>query len=142
VRFHPVEVALSMLIKIAVVMLLGAPAMGVLIFEILLNATSMFNHSNLRMPVALDGLLRSVLVTPDMHRIHHSIRSHETNSNFGFNLPWWDQIFGTYRPEPQDGQAAMALGLEQFRDPELLTLYRILLMPFTESPGRSPRSQT
>jgi len=142
VRFHPVEVALSMLIKIAVVIVLGAPAMGVLIFEILLNATSMFNHSNLRMPAALDRFLRLVLVTPDMHLIHHSIRSHETNSNFGFNLPWWDRIFGTYRPEPQDGQTTMALGLDQFRDPKGLTLYRILLMPFTESPGRYPRWHT
>lgn len=130
VRFHPVEVMLSMLIKIAMIVVIGAPATAVLVFEILLNATSMFNHSNLRIPASLDRFLRSVVVTPDMHRIHHSIRCDETNSNFGFNLSWWDRLFGTHRTEPHDGQTTMALGLEQFRDPNGLTLHRILLMPF------------
>jgi sterol desaturase/sphingolipid hydroxylase (fatty acid hydroxylase superfamily) len=141
VRFHPAEVTLSMLIKLVMIVLVGAPATAVLIFEILLNATSMFNHSNLGMPVFLDRFLRSVVVTPDMHRIHHSIRCHETNSNFGFNLSWWDRLFRTYRALPSDGQVTMALGLEQFRDPKSLTFHRILLMPFTESPGRYPQSR-
>jgi sterol desaturase/sphingolipid hydroxylase (fatty acid hydroxylase superfamily) len=142
VRFHPVEVVLSMAIKVTVVILMGAPATAVLIFEILLNVTSMFTHSNLRVPGVLESMFRSLLVTPDMHRIHHSIRRHETNSNFGFNLSWWDHLFGTYRAEPQDAQTTMVLGLEQFRDPKRLTLYRMLLMPFTESPGQYPLSHT
>ena len=97
VRFHPVEILLSLLIKFAVIALLGAPALAVLIFEVLLNATSMFNHSNVRMPAAVDRIVRLLVVTPDMHRVHHSIVRAETNSNFGFNFPWWDRLFGTYR---------------------------------------------
>ncbi|MGH7231551.1 MAG: sterol desaturase family protein [Nitrospiraceae bacterium] len=140
VRFHPMEVALSMLIKLAVVVLLGASPAAVLIFEVLLNATSMFNHSNIRIPTTLERFIRSLVVTPDMHRVHHSIHSHETNSNFGFNLSWWDKLFGTYRAEPQDGQTEMVLGLEQFRNPDQLSFARILLMPFRGSPGRYPLS--
>jgi sterol desaturase/sphingolipid hydroxylase (fatty acid hydroxylase superfamily) len=140
VRFHPVEVALSMLIKIGVIVLIGASPTAVVIFEVLLNATSMFNHSNVRMPTCLETAIRSLIVTPDMHRIHHSVHVRETNSNFGFNLSCWDRLLGTYRAEPQDGQTAMSLGLEQFRDPDPLTLPGILVMPFVGSPGRYPLS--
>ena len=104
-RFHPIEIILSMGIKLAVVAALGPPALSVLIFEVLLNATSMFNHGNLRLPEIVDRLLRLVVVTPDMHRVHHSVVIRETNSNFGFNLPWWDRLFGTYKDQPAAGQA-------------------------------------
>ena len=103
VRFHPIEILLSMSIKFGVVAALGTPAIAVVIFEVLLNATSMFNHSNVRMPLWLDQVLRWIVVTPDMHRVHHSIVVQETNSNFGFNLPWWDRLFGTYRDQPACG---------------------------------------
>jgi sterol desaturase/sphingolipid hydroxylase (fatty acid hydroxylase superfamily) len=129
VRFHPVEILLSMGIKLAVVAALGAPALAVLIFEVLLNATSMFNHGNVRMPAGLDRVLRWLVVTPDMHRVHHSWHPDETNSNFGFNLPWWDRLFGTYRPQPRDGHDGMTIGLSQFRDPGELRLDRMLLQP-------------
>lgn len=130
VRFHPVEIVLSMLIKFAVVALVGIPAVAVLIFEILLNATSMFSHSNVRIPERFDAVLRWLLVTPDMHRIHHSIERRETNSNFGFNLPWWDRLFGTYRARPETGHDRMVLGLPIFRDRAELRLDRMLLQPF------------
>lgn len=130
VRFHPLEVLLSMLIKLAVIITIGAPAVAVLIFEVLLNATSMFNHGNVRIPRRIDAMLRWLIVTPDMHRVHHSILRRETNSNFGFNLPWWDRVFGTYRAQPSDGHDAMTLGIEQFRDPRELRLDRMLLQPF------------
>jgi len=129
VRFHPVEILLSMVIKLGAVVVLGAPALGVMIFEVLLNATSMFNHSNVRLPVGVDRWLRRILVTPDMHRVHHSIVARETNSNFGFNLPWWDWLFGTYRAQPAAGHVAMEIGLPQFRDPSELRLDRMLLQP-------------
>src|SRR5207248_457013 len=103
VRFHPIEIVLSAVIKLAVVAALGASPIAVLIFEVLLNATTMFNHGNVRMPRGLDRALRWIVVTPDMHRVHHSIVSRETNSNFGFNLPWWDFLFGTYRAQPGAG---------------------------------------
>ncbi len=128
-RFHPVEILLSLLIKLAVIVAIGAPALAVLIFEVLLNATSMFNHSNVRIKSGVDRLLRLVLVTPDMHRVHHSIHKDETNSNFGFNLPWWDRLFGTYRPQPRDGHLGMTIGLPLFRDPDELRLDRMLLQP-------------
>ena len=137
-RFHPIEILLSMLIKLAVVAALGAPAVAVLIFEVLLNATSMFNHGNVRIPQALDRVLRWFVVTPDMHRVHHSILSRETNSNFGFNLPWWDRLFGTYRAQPAAGHDAMTIGIEQFRDPRELGLDRMLLQPFRGETGRYP----
>jgi sterol desaturase/sphingolipid hydroxylase (fatty acid hydroxylase superfamily) len=137
-RFHPIEILLSMVIKLTVVAALGAPALGVLIFEVLLNATSMFNHGNVRLPLGLDRVLRWFVVTPDMHRVHHSILSRETNSNFGFNLPWWDRLFGTYRAEPAAGHEAMTIGIEQFRDPRELGLDRMLLQPFREDVGRYP----
>jgi sterol desaturase/sphingolipid hydroxylase (fatty acid hydroxylase superfamily) len=137
-RFHPIEILLSMMIKLAVVAALGAPAVAVLIFEVLLNATSMFNHSNVRMPLGLDRVLRWFVVTPDMHRVHHSIASRETNSNFGFNLPWWDRLFGTYRAQPAAGHDAMTIGIEQFRDPRELRLDRMLLQPFRGEAGVYP----
>jgi sterol desaturase/sphingolipid hydroxylase (fatty acid hydroxylase superfamily) len=131
-RFHPVEIILSMLLKIAVVVLLGAPAVGVLAFEVLLNATAMFNHSNVRLPAALDKVLRHVVVTPDMHRVHHSVRPEETHSNFGFNMPWWDRLFGTYRDQPEAGHDAMSIGLPEFRDPAEQRLDRMLTQPFRD----------
>jgi sterol desaturase/sphingolipid hydroxylase (fatty acid hydroxylase superfamily) len=129
-RFHPIEIILSMLIKFSVVAALGASAVGVLIFEVLLNATSMFNHGNVRIPVGLDRWLRWFVVTPDMHRVHHSILVGETNSNFGFNLPWWDRLLGTYRDQPAAGHQGMTIGIEQFRDGRELWLDRMLLQPF------------
>jgi sterol desaturase/sphingolipid hydroxylase (fatty acid hydroxylase superfamily) len=138
VRFHPVEILLSMLIKLAVVAALGAPALAVLLFEVLLNATSMFSHGNVRVPERLDRVLRFIVVTPDMHRVHHSIETPETNSNFGFNLPWWDRMFGTYRPEPLAGHEAMTIGIQQFRTRSDLRLDRMLLQPFREGTGAYP----
>lgn len=129
-RFHPIEILLSMAIKLAVVAALGPPAAAVLVFEVLLNATSMFNHSNLRLPLGLDRVLRWIVVTPDMHRVHHSIHPHETNSNFGFNLPWWDRLLGTYRAQPRDGHEGMTIGIDQFRTPRDLWLDRMLLQPW------------
>ena len=131
-RFHPIEILLSMGIKLGVVAALGAPAVAVLIFEVLLNATSMFNHSNVRMPLWLDRGLRWIVVTPDMHRVHHSIAARETNSNFGFNLPWWDRLFGTYRGQPAAGHQAMIIGIEQFRDPAEQRLDHMLTQPFRD----------
>jgi len=129
-RFHPFEIVLSMLVKMATVALFGIPAVAVVAFEVTLNATAMFNHSNVRMPDWLDRLARCVVVTPDMHRIHHSVAVGETNSNFGFNLPWWDRLFGTYRREPAAGQDGMTIGLPIFRDPAELRLDRLLTQPF------------
>lgn len=140
-RFHPAEVILSMLIKLGAVVVVGAPPEAVLAFEVLLNATAMFNHSNVWMPQAVDRFLRWVVVTPDMHRIHHSTLPQETNTNFGFNLPWWDRLLGTYRADPSAGQEAMALGLEQFRDPTRLTFTGMLLLPFLGEPGHYPLSR-
>ena len=137
-RFHPVEILISMVIKLGVIAALGAPAVAVLAFEILLNATSMFNHGNVRIPGRLDRALRWIVVTPDMHRVHHSIQRRETNSNFGFNLPWWDRLFGTYRDQPEAGHTAMVIGIEQFRDPAELRLDRMLLQPFRDSSGPYP----
>src|SRR5690606_22879961 len=130
VRFHPVEILLSMVIKLAVVACLGPPAVAVLVFEVLLNATSMFNHSNVRISPAIDRVLRRVVVTPDMHRVHHSIHRDETNSNYGFNLPWWDRLFGTYRAQPRDGHELMTIGIEQFRTRRDLWIDRLLIQPF------------
>ena len=138
VRFHPIEILLSMLIKLAVVAALGAPALAVVLFEVVLNATSMFNHGNVRIPERLDRMLRWIVVTPDMHRVHHSVEAHETNSNFGFNLPWWDRMFGTYRSQPAAGHDAMRIGIEQFRDRSELRLDRMLLQPFREGVGPYP----
>jgi sterol desaturase/sphingolipid hydroxylase (fatty acid hydroxylase superfamily) len=137
-RFHPVEVVLSMGIKLGAVILIGPTPVAVLVFEVILNATSMFNHSNIWMPTTIDGALRWIIVTPDMHRIHHSMLPRETNSNFGFNLPWWDRLLGTYREEPLQGYTDMKLGLEQYRDPRRLTLGGILALPFIGTLGAYP----
>lgn len=130
-RFHPIEIALSMLIKIATIAVLGPPVLAVLIFEVVLNAAAMFNHGNIRLPVGLDRVLRWVIVTPDMHRVHHSVEEDETNSNFGFNLPWWDRLLGTYRAQPRAGQVGMSIGIRGHADPrEVARLDGMLLMPF------------
>ena len=134
VRFHPGEVLLSVLYKMAVVAVLGLPAAAVLAFEILLNATSLFNHGNVFLPVGMDRVLRGFLVTPDMHRVHHSPRRAETNSNFGFNLSWWDRLFGTYRAQPTTGHDAMAIGLDDVRQPDRWPLFGLLAMPFWRNP--------
>ena len=134
-RFHPLEIILSMGIKFTVIVALGAPALSVLIFEVLLNATSMFNHSNVRMPEQVDRILRRLVVTPDMHRVHHSILPRETNSNFGFNVPWWDRLFGTYRDQPAQGHQGMTIGIGQFRTARDLWLDRLLLQPLRKETG-------
>lgn len=131
-RFHPAEIVLSMAYKLAVVVALGPPAAAVLVFEVLLNATAMFNHANLALPHRADRALRLLMVTPDMHRVHHSVHPDETNSNYGFNVPWWDRVFGTYRAQPRDGHRAMTIGLEQFRDPKELRLDRMLFQPLRQ----------
>ena len=131
-RFHPIEIVLSMSIKLGVVAALGAPAVAVVAFEVVLNATSMFNHANVRIPARVDAVLRWMLVTPDMHRVHHSVVPRETDSNFGFNLPWWDRVFGTYRVQPAAGHEGMTIGIEQFRDPSELRLDRMLVQPFRD----------
>ncbi len=128
-RFHPVEILVSVAIKMAAVALLGPPAVAVLVFEVLLNGTSMFNHGNVRLPARLDRILRWIVVTPDMHRVHHSDIPVETDSNFGFNLPWWDRLFGTYRAQPHLGHEGMTIGLDRFRRREDLHLHRMLLQP-------------
>lgn len=134
-RFHPVEIVLSMLIKACAIVVLGPPILGVIVFEILLNGTAMFNHGNLKLPLGLDRVLRLFVVTPDMHRVHHSVFPSEANSNFGFNLPWWDRLMGTYRAQPTKGHVGMTIGLNQFRDPNRLTLGWMLAMPFVGSQG-------
>lgn len=138
-RFHTVEILLSMGIKGAAILLLGPPAIAVLIFEVLLNATSMFNHSNVRMPTWIDRWLRLMVVTPDMHRVHHSVNVRETNSNFGFNLPWWDFLLGTYRSQPAEGHELMTLGLKQFRDKRQADhLHWMLALPIVGTTGEYP----
>ena len=134
-RFHPIEILLSTLIKMAAVVAIGAPAVAVLVFEVLLNATAMFNHSNGKLPLAVDRWLRLLVVTPDMHRVHHSVVHNETNSNFGFNVPWWDRLFGTYRAQPAAGHDAMTIGVDAFRTPADLRLDRLLVQPFRDTPG-------
>jgi sterol desaturase/sphingolipid hydroxylase (fatty acid hydroxylase superfamily) len=130
-RFHPIEIILSMLIKLTTVSALGAPPVAVVIFEVLLNATAMFNHGNIKLPRSLDRVLRWFVVTPDMHRVHHSVIRKETNSNFGFNLPWWDRLFGTYIDQPQKGHEGMTIGIEKFRTASDLRLDKMLIQPFT-----------
>ena len=137
VRFHPIEILLSMMIKIITVAALGVPAPAVLIFEVLLNATAMFNHSNVALPPRLDRVARWIVVTPQMHQVHHSILRQETDSNFGFNLTWWDRLFGTYRVAPAAGDPAITIGLPLFRGPGESRLLRLLTQPF-----RDERNQT
>jgi sterol desaturase/sphingolipid hydroxylase (fatty acid hydroxylase superfamily) len=138
VRFHPLEILLSMVIKIGVIVALGAPALAALIFEVLLNASSMYNHGNVVLPRVIDRVLRNVVVTPEMHRVHHSIVPAETNSNFGFNLPWWDRLFGTYRAQPAAGHAGMTIGIDLFRHVEDLRLDRMPIQPLVGPAGRYP----
>ncbi len=138
-RFHPIEILLSMLIKFAAILLLGPPLVAVVIFEVLLNATAMFNHGNLRLPPRLDHWLRWVVVTPDMHRVHHSVADDEANSNFGFNLPWWDRLFGTYRDQPRGGHQGMTIGIHTCRDPRIVArLPGMLWLPFRRELGTYP----
>ena len=135
-RFHPIEIILSLLIKFAAIVVLGAPVIAVVIFEILLNAGAMFNHANVRLPLALDKLLRWFIVTPDMHRIHHSVEDDEANSNFGFNLTWWDRLFGTYTVEPRGGHEGMTVGIHHYNDPKQVSwLHGILILPFRKKIG-------
>jgi sterol desaturase/sphingolipid hydroxylase (fatty acid hydroxylase superfamily) len=129
-RFHPIETTLSFAIKLAVVVALGASPAAVLWFEVILNGTSMFSHANIRLNLTLDHYLRQLLVTPDMHRVHHSVIPRETDSNFGFCLPWWDRLFGTDRQQPAAGHLEMTIGLKEFRDPGQLTLPHLLVQPF------------
>ena len=130
-RFHPLEIILSMLIKCATIAVIGPPVGAVMLFEIVLNATSMFNHGNVRLPNAIDQLMRWIIVTPDMHRVHHSVEFDEMNSNFGFNLPWWDHLFGTYRATPRAGHLGMVIGIPDYRSPrEVSTLLGMLWLPF------------
>jgi sterol desaturase/sphingolipid hydroxylase (fatty acid hydroxylase superfamily) len=130
-RFHTLEILLSMLIKFAVILLLGPPLLAVVLFEVILNATSMFNHGNVHLPETLDRFLRLLVVTPDMHRVHHSVEDDETNSNFGFNLPWWDRLFGTYRAQPRAGHESMIIGIHTFREDKWCSwLPGMLVIPF------------
>jgi len=138
-RFHPFEILISLLVKIAAVIAFGIPSVAVLLFEVVLNATAMFNHANVSMPAALDRVLRLVVVTPDMHRVHHSILRNETDSNFGFNLPWWDRLFGTYRAAPAAGHQGMTIGLPIFRNPRELRVDRLLTQPFRDDVADSGR---
>ena len=130
-RFHPIEIILSMLIKFATIVVLGPPVIAVVIFEVVLNAMAMFNHGNVRLPPGLDRVLRLLLVTPDMHRVHHSVEDNEANSNFGFNLSLWDRVFGTYIPQPRGGHEGMTIGIHGYRDPRQVSrLPGMLLLPF------------
>lgn len=131
VRFHPLEIMLSMLIKFATIAVLGPPVIAVIIFEVVLNATAMFNHSNVRLPLGLDRILRWIVVTPDMHRVHHSIEDDEANSNFGFSLPWWDRLLGTYRDQPRGGHEGMTIGIRKYRDPKQVAWFPgMIRLPF------------
>lgn len=132
IRFHPIEIVVSMIWKVAWVVALGAPAVAVIVFEIALNGTAMFNHSNWKLPLGLDRLLRLIVVTPDMHRVHHSSINRETDSNYGFNLPWWDRLFGTYIDQPQLGHDGMEIGLREWQDERPTRLGWSLSVPFIE----------
>lgn len=130
-RFHPVEIILSMMVKFATIIVLGPPVIAVVIFEVLLSATAMFNHGNVRLPFKVDRVLRLVVVTPDMHRVHHSVEDDEANCNFGFSLPWWDRILGTYRDQPRAGHEGMTIGIHNYRDPKQVSwLHGMLMLPF------------
>lgn len=129
-RFHPIEILLSMLIKAAAILALGPPVVAVIIFEVILNACAMFNHGNLHLPDKLDRALRLILVTPDMHRVHHSTIKRETNSNYGFSLSIWDRLFGTYRAQPSEGHEGMTIGLRNYQETRLQHLGWLLSLPF------------
>jgi len=137
-RFHPIEILISTAVKCAAIAALGAPVISVFVFEIVLNATAMFNHANASLPQRLERWLRWLVVTPDMHRVHHSVRYEESSSNFGFNLPWWDRLFGTYRARPRLGHDAMTIGVDAFRSPQDLRLDRLLVQPLLDTPGQYP----
>lgn len=134
-RFHPIEIVLSMAFKAGLVIALGAPVLAVIAFEVVLNATSMFNHANIDLPRGLDRILRRLIVTPDMHRVHHSVYRDETDSNFGFNLSVWDHLFATYRAQPRDGHLRMRIGLDEFRERGERALHRLLIQPFLNGSG-------
>jgi len=136
VRFHPVEMVISLMVKSAAVMALGVAPLAVVAFEIVLNATALFSHSNVKIPLRVEPFLRWFVVTPDMHRIHHSVDPRETNSNYGFNVPWWDRLFGTYCAEPELGQLGMKIGLEHLGPPVCLNLFMMLRFPFVATLGR------
>jgi sterol desaturase/sphingolipid hydroxylase (fatty acid hydroxylase superfamily) len=135
VRFHPLEILISTLIKIGVVFLVGASPLSVLIFEVLLSSTALFNHGNFKLPHSFDKWLRLLLVTPDMHRVHHSVIPAETNSNFGFSVPWWDHLLNTYRDQPRDGHETMTIGLKEYRSPAKLGLWGLIMIPFRKPYG-------
>ena len=137
-RFHPIEILISIVIKCSAVAAIGASPAAVLVFEVLLNATAMFNHANASLPRVVDRSLRWLLVTPDMHRLHHSVEYDESSSNFGFNLPWWDRLFGTYRAQPRLGHDAMTIGVDAFRSADDLRLDQLLIQPFRNTPGQYP----
>ncbi len=135
-RFHPIEIVLSLFIKAAAVIALGAPVEAIILFEVVLNATAMFNHGNIRLPLPVDAIVRLIMVTPDMHRVHHSVHAAEFNSNFGFNLSIWDRLLRTYRNQPADGHDDMVIGLNDFREPVDLALPFLLIQPFRNIPGK------
>ena len=137
-RFHPIEIILSMIIKMLIVAALGAPPVAVIIFEVILNATAMFNHGNIRIHINADRILRLLVVTPDMHRVHHSVKPDETNSNYGFNFPWWDRLLGTYKAQPEDNHLKMTIGLNQFRESRYLRFHWLLIQPFIGKVGEYP----
>jgi sterol desaturase/sphingolipid hydroxylase (fatty acid hydroxylase superfamily) len=139
VRFHPMEILISMAFKLALVAMLAPPPVAVLVFEIILNSAAMFNHANLFLPLPLDRVLRLALVTPDMHRIHHSTDGKEMNRNFGFSFPWWDRLFLTYQEQPAGGHENMPIGLNIFREQKYRSLHWMLAMPFT-SPKSRPKA--
>lgn len=134
-RFHPIEILLSAAVRMAVVAAIGAPAIAVLLFEAMLNALAMFNHANLRLSLGFDRVLRWFVVTPDMHRVHHSVVYNESASNFGFNLPWWDRLLGTYRAQPSAGHDQIIIGVDAFRSLDEARLDRLLTQPFRDTAG-------
>jgi len=129
-RFHPFEIILSMFVKFFFIALIGVPVIAVIVFEIVLNISAMFNHSNIQIPLRIDRMLRFFIVTPDMHRVHHSVIKVETNSNYGFNIPWWDYIFRTYRAQPSSGHTKMKIGLNEFQGNRVVFLHWLLIQPF------------
>ncbi len=134
IRFHIVEIVLSMVLKLAAIVTLGPPVLAVLAFEVLLNGTALFNHANIKLPAKVDAILRLFIVTPDMHRVHHSVIRKETDSNFGFNLSLWDRLCGTYRAQPEKGHEGMTIGISAFREEREQWLDRLLLQPFRKEP--------
>ena len=139
IRFHPIEILISLLIKFAAIITIGVPPVAVVIFQILLNGTSMFNHGNVRIPIWLDSIIRMLIVTPDMHRVHHSSIARETNSNFGFNFSFWDRLFGTYKAQPEAGHEKMTIGLNTFRDARhCISLWGLITTPFVGKIGNYP----